>query len=168
MCGICGIVARDPAAPVDADALRAMARAMTHRGPDDDGFHTAPGVGLGARRLSIIDVAGGHQPIANEDGTRHIVFNGEIYNYRELRTFLEAKGHRLSTRSDTEVILHLYEERGDEAIRDLEGLFAFALWASRSRRMASPLTSPIPAILSKLSPSLRRQRRSISRAYSSV
>ncbi len=127
MCGICGMVGRP-----DRDALGRMAVAMVHRGPDDDGFYLDDCVGLGFRRLSIIDVAGGHQPLTNEDASLHLVFNGEIYNHRELRTRLEASGHRFRTASDGEVILHLYEERGSALVEELNGIFAFALWNPRA------------------------------------
>ncbi len=123
MCGICGMVGRP-----DREALQRMAAAMVHRGPDDDGFYVDGRAGLGFRRLSIIDVAGGHQPLTNEDATLHLVFNGEIYNHRELRAGLEQRGHRFRTQSDGEVLLHLYEERGAALVDDLNGIFAFALW----------------------------------------
>ncbi len=116
----------------DRDVLGRMAAAMVHRGPDDDGFHLDERVGLGFRRLSIIDVAGGHQPLSNEDETLHLVFNGEIYNHRELRRHLEGRGHRFRTQTDGEVILHLYEERGSAAVEQLNGIFAFALWNARA------------------------------------
>ena len=132
MCGICGIVQRRDGPPVEPLKVCAMARTMRHRGPDDEGFFHEPRAALGARRLSIIDVEGGHQPIGNEDDTLVIVFNGEIYNYRELRRFLDRKGHRFRSRSDTEVILHLYEELGGDAVAHLDGIFAFAIW-DRSR-----------------------------------
>jgi asparagine synthase (glutamine-hydrolysing) len=135
MCGICGIVRRDGGPDVSPETLGAMNRAMTHRGPDDEGVYLERAVGLGSRRLSIIDLAGGRQPIANEDGTLQIVFNGEIYNYRELRSFLEQKGHRFSTHTDTEVILHLFEEFGPEALGHLDGIFAFAIWDTRRREL---------------------------------
>jgi asparagine synthase (glutamine-hydrolysing) len=131
MCGICGIVQTEATQRVDGEALAAMMRAMAHRGPDQDGFYLTERVGLGSRRLSIIDVAGGRQPIANEDGSLHIVFNGEIYNYRELREFLLKKGHAFATHSDTEVVLHLFEEFGAEAVEHLNGIFAFAIWDDR-------------------------------------
>jgi asparagine synthase (glutamine-hydrolysing) len=135
MCGICGIVHVDGAPAVDGRVVAAMARAMTHRGPDQEGLHVEPRVGLGSRRLSIIDVAGGRQPIANEDESMFIVFNGEIYNYRELRLFLEHKGHRFRTHSDTEVILHLFEEYGDDVVEYLNGIFAFAIWDRRRNEL---------------------------------
>lgn len=123
MCGICGMVGRP-----EREALGRMAAAMVHRGPDDDGFHVDDRAGLGFRRLSIIDVAGGHQPLANEDDTLHLVFNGEIYNHRELRAGLEARGHRFRTHSDGEVILHLYEDVGPAFPEQLNGIFACAVW----------------------------------------
>jgi asparagine synthase (glutamine-hydrolysing) len=133
MCGICGIVHDEDAPDVERGVVTNMTRAMTHRGPDDEGFYFDARAGLGARRLSIIDLAGGHQPIANEDATLHIVFNGEIYNYRELRAHLLRKGHVFRTQSDTEVILHLFEEFGPDAVHHLNGMFAFAIWDSRRR-----------------------------------
>src|SRR5881409_3055947 len=128
MCGIAGIVHRDRHQPVAAATVHDMCAALRHRGPDDEGIHVAHGVGLGMRRLSIIDLAGGHQPIFNEDGSKVIVFNGEIYNYQELRHDLVARGHTVRTRSDTETILHLYEELGSECVTPLRGMFAFAVW----------------------------------------
>src|ERR687888_1256669 len=122
MCGICGLAALDGAGPVDRTLLEAMNGALVHRGPDDDGTLIDGPVGLGARRLSIIDLEGGHQPIANEDGSVHVVQNGEIYNYRELRAELERAGHRFRTQGDTEVLVHLYEEWGDEFPRRLRGM----------------------------------------------
>jgi asparagine synthase (glutamine-hydrolysing) len=138
MCGICGIV--ELHRPVDQDALRRMTRALRHRGPDDEGFYLAPeagpaAVGLGFRRLSIIDLVTGNQPIANEDGSVQLVFNGEIYNYRELRSELVSCGHRLATESDTEVIVHLYEELGSHCVERLNGMFALALWDARRREL---------------------------------
>lgn len=134
MCGICGTYRFD-GAPVGQGALEAMAGRMVHRGPDDAGFYRSGAVGLGMRRLSIIDVEGGHQPIANEDETIWLVFNGEIYNYVELRRDLERRGHRFRTSSDTETILHLYEEKGTGAIDDLNGMFAFALYDTRKEAL---------------------------------
>ena len=112
-----------------------MADAMSHRGPDDRGTFVSGSIGLGHRRLSIIDLAGGHQPLGNEDNTIRIVFNGEIYNFPELRDFLLAKGHRFRTNSDTEVIVHLYEEHGVDCLRHLNGMFAFALWDAPRQRL---------------------------------
>ncbi len=135
MCGIAGYV--DPRLPPDAGraVLARMCAAVAHRGPDDEGIETFGGAGLGMRRLSIIDLPGGHQPIANEDGTKRIVFNGEIYNYRELRERLLARGHAFTSRSDTEVILHLYEDEGPACVHRLNGMFAFAIWDSEQREL---------------------------------
>ncbi len=130
MCGIAGMVGQP-----DPRLLRAMARILAHRGPDDEGFYVDGLVGLAARRLKIIDLVGGHQPLANEDESCWLVFNGEIYNFRELRHRLEQKGHRFRSRTDGETILHLYEEEGDGCLRHLEGMFAFALWDRPRRRI---------------------------------
>ncbi len=130
MCGIAGYVSTDEAAE-RGPLLRGLTGALRHRGPDDDGFFVAPGVGLGMRRLSILDLSGSRQPIANEDGTVHLVFNGEIYNYVELRAELERRGHRLTTNGDAETLIHLYEDHGVESLSFLRGMFAFALWDSR-------------------------------------
>ena len=135
MCGIVGMVAPPGGAPVEGERVRAMARAIVHRGPDDEGFYLTPRVGLGMRRLSIIDLSTGHQPIGNEDGSLQVVFNGEIYNYRSLREELLARGHQLRTASDTEVLVHLYEDLGDDLVTRLNGMFAFALWDERRRRL---------------------------------
>ncbi|HEV2175712.1 MAG TPA: asparagine synthase (glutamine-hydrolyzing) [Terriglobia bacterium] len=135
MCGICGIFNFGTQAPADARALKRAADAMRHRGPDDEGFHLDRELGLGNRRLSIVDLPGGHQPLANEDETVWITFNGEIYNHRELRHDLEARGHRFRTSSDTETVVHLYEERGPGCLEYLRGMFAFAVWDSRERRL---------------------------------
>ncbi len=129
MCGICGILNLSAeAGPPDPALLERMTATLTHRGPDDAGYHRAGPVALGMRRLSIIDLETGRQPIGNEDGSVALVFNGEIYNYRELRQDLLAQGHRFATQSDTEVIVHLYEERGPACVEALNGMFAFALW----------------------------------------
>ena len=135
MCGICGIFNFLSGAPVDADRLNLGAKALVHRGPDDQGLYVDQELGLGNRRLSIIDLAGGHQPLANEDESLWITLNGEIYNYRELRVPLEGRGHRFRTATDTEVILHLYEERGVDCLGELRGMFAFALWDRNRRRL---------------------------------
>jgi asparagine synthase (glutamine-hydrolysing) len=132
VCGINGYLgAGGPA------VLAAMNDALVHRGPDDQGAWVSPdgGVGLAMRRLSIIDRAGGHQPVFNEDGTVGVVFNGEIYNFQELRRDLEKRGHRFSTRSDTETIVHLYEEQGTDCVKSLRGMFALALWDAKRRRL---------------------------------
>ncbi len=134
MCGIYGILQMD-GSPAPADALRAMGELTIHRGPDDEGVHVDGPLAFGMRRLSIIDVAGGHQPLTNEDGTLWLVANGEIYNYRELRSTLLTRGHRFRTGSDCETILHLYEEHSDDFVRHLNGMFAFALWDARRRRL---------------------------------
>jgi asparagine synthase (glutamine-hydrolysing) len=136
MCGICGFVSREP---LEAALLRVrlnlMNDALAHRGPDDEGYFVDRHAGLAMRRLSIIDLDRGHQPIANEDGTLRIVFNGEIYNYRELRTILVASGHQFRTNSDTETILHGFEEWGHDVVQHLEGMFAFAIWNSPRREL---------------------------------
>lgn len=133
MCGIVGYF--DPTGRLDRAALTRMNGEITHRGPDDEGFLVAGPVGLGMRRLSIIDLAGGHQPISNERQTRSIVFNGEIYNYRELRRDLELKGHRFQTHSDTETILRQYEESGIDCLRRFNGMWGFAIWDAEARRL---------------------------------
>lgn len=132
MCGIAGST-DDP----DAGATRAMCALLRHRGPDDEGVHTDPatGVTIGARRLAVMDVAGGHQPLCNEDGSVWVAFNGEIYNHPQLRADLRERGHRLSTSGDTEVLVHLYEEYGDAFVHALEGMFTFALWDGDRRRL---------------------------------
>ena len=135
MCGIAGIVRIDHQAPIDAVDLHKMCSVIVYRGPDDEGIFTEGGVGLGMRRLSIIDVAGGHQPIHNEDKTVWAVFNGEIYNFQELRTELEHLGHTFYTNSDTEVIVHAYEHFGSDCVQRLRGMFAFALYDFAKRKL---------------------------------
>jgi asparagine synthase (glutamine-hydrolysing) len=134
MCGICGIFDRS-GIPVDRDVLDKMTTILRHRGPDGEGRYIDREVGLGHRRLSIIDLEGGAQPIGNEDGTLQIVYNGEIYNFVELRKELEDAGHIFKTRSDTEVIVHAYEQWGKECVRHFNGMFAFALWDSIRREL---------------------------------
>ena len=134
MCGICG-VAVTGSGHVDPGLLERMCHAMVHRGPDDQGTLTVDGVALGMRRLSIIDLEGGGQPIGNEDGSAWIVFNGELYNYRELRERLSASGHRFGTASDTEVVLHAYEEWGQNCLERLNGMFGLAIWDRRRREL---------------------------------
>lgn len=134
MCGICGVFDLK-GAPVDRPLVERMASVIRHRGPDGEGFYVQGPIGLGHRRLSIIDLEGGAQPITNEDGTLQIIFNGEIYNFIELREELEKKGHIFKTRSDTEVILHGYEEWGLECILRFNGIFAFALWDQKRKRL---------------------------------
>jgi asparagine synthase (glutamine-hydrolysing) len=135
MCGIAGILFNDANTQVERPILKAMGDSIAHRGPDAEGFWVERGIGLVHRRLSIIDVAGGDQPIGNEDGSVQVVFNGEIYNFKELRAGLEARGHRFRTRSDTEVLVHLYEEEGEQLVERLRGMFAFALWDRTRRRL---------------------------------
>jgi asparagine synthase (glutamine-hydrolysing) len=135
MCGICGALKFDGAGVVHDSVLQAMNQELVHRGPDDDGFFVAGNVGLAMRRLSIIDLATGHQPLANEDNNLHIVFNGEIYNYKELRADLLQRGHQFRTNSDTETIVHLYEEYGDDCVQHLRGMFAFAIWDQKQSRL---------------------------------
>jgi asparagine synthase (glutamine-hydrolysing) len=135
MCGIAGEMKFGREARADSDALRRMCAVMAHRGPDDEGCYNDGPVAIGMRRLSIIDVAGGHQPISNEDGSLWIVFNGEIYNHAELRAKLEPRGHRYRTNSDTETIIHLYEEYGADCVHHLRGMFAFAIWDREKRTL---------------------------------
>ncbi|HXS46842.1 MAG TPA: asparagine synthase (glutamine-hydrolyzing), partial [Solirubrobacterales bacterium] len=135
MCGICGMAVAGRGAVADADAVKRMNGRLVHRGPDSEGFFHDGGVALAMRRLSIIDLEHGDQPISNEDGSVVVVQNGEIYNYRELRQELERRGHRFATASDTEVLVHLYEEHGDEFVERLRGMFALALWDGRQRRL---------------------------------
>jgi len=135
MCGIAGILNFSSDHAVDETRLRRMRDALRHRGPDGEGLFIEGPVGLGHRRLAIVDLASGGQPMANEDGTVLVVCNGEIYNHPDLRPALEARGHRYTTRSDTETILHLYEEEGERCVERLRGMFAFALWDRRRRRL---------------------------------
>lgn len=134
MCGICGIV-RNDTAPIDKEQLKRMNEAITHRGPDGDGYYYENGVGLAMRRLAIIDVSGGDQPITNEDESLWIVYNGEVYNFPHLRKQLESQGHVFRTHTDTECILHLYEEYGDDCVNYLRGMFAFSLWDNKRKRL---------------------------------
>ncbi|HJU55084.1 MAG TPA: hypothetical protein VJ715_10945, partial [Pyrinomonadaceae bacterium] len=138
MCGIAGFVAGGDGAVGVAPEERArvldrMCRSIAHRGPDDQGTMVEGAVGLGMRRLSIIDLAGGHQPMSGCAAASSIVFNGEIYNFKELRESLERAGHRFRTNSDTEAILHAYEEHGADCVKHLRGMFAFAIWDRRDR-----------------------------------
>ena len=134
MCGIAGIFDLN-GAPVERREVEAMCSVLKQRGPDDEGFYVNGSIGLGMRRLSIIDLDTGKQPVCNEDGTIQVVFNGEIYNFQTLRTDLEARGHRFQTASDTEVIVHLYEEYGSACVHWLRGMFAFALWDDRRKKL---------------------------------
>src|SRR5258708_29073392 len=140
MCGICGMFYPDARDRADRGTLAAMNAQIVHRGPDDDGFFVEDNVGLAMRRLSIIDVKTGHQPLTNEDERIWIVYNGEIYNHQQLRADLESKGHRYRTKSDTETIVHLYEEYGPDCVKHLRGMFAFAIWDRRDRKLLIALT----------------------------
>ncbi len=135
MCGIAGIVRNAPLEGADRALLQKMCDVITHRGPDDEGFHFTKHAGIGIRRLSIIDLQTGHQPVLNEDGNIAVVLNGEIYNYLELRRDLESKGHRFVTNGDTETIVHGYEEYGEDCVRRLRGMFCFALWDDKKQRL---------------------------------
>jgi asparagine synthase (glutamine-hydrolysing) len=135
MCGIAGIVSAEAGDRIDPAAIHRMCTAILHRGPDDEGVFVKDGTGLGMRRLSIIDLSGGHQPVFNEDRTVWVVFNGEIYNFPELRADLMQRGHHFSTHTDTEVIVHLYEELGADCVNKLRGMFAFALYDERRRKL---------------------------------
>jgi asparagine synthase (glutamine-hydrolysing) len=135
MCGIAGQFNFQRREPVKRDAIVRMARSIAHRGPDDEGFFIAGPVGLGFRRLSIIDLAGGHQPMSNSEGTVWIIFNGEIYNYKELRAELQSKGHQFRTNSDTEVIIHGYEDWGTDVFNHLNGMFGLAIWDVQKERL---------------------------------
>jgi asparagine synthase (glutamine-hydrolysing) len=135
MCGITGIYNFKTLEPISKGTLKAMTDTLVHRGPDDEGFYTSGALGLGHRRLAIIDLDGGHQPIANEDQSIWVVFNGEIYNFGDLHDELVKKGHMFNTRSDTEVIVHLYEQEGEQCFQRLRGMFAIAIWDSRSRTL---------------------------------
>src|SRR4029077_14812067 len=135
MCAIAGILEFGRDTRASAAALREMCRVISHRGPEDDGFYTAGAVGMGMRRLRIVDVAGGHRPISNEDGTLWVVFNGEIYNHLALRETLIARGHRYNTHSDTETVIHLYEEHGADCVEHLRGMFAFAIWNRKTKTL---------------------------------
>src|SRR6266496_5353879 len=135
MCGIAGILELRKEARLSPAELRRMCDVMSHRGPDDEGIHTDGRVGIGMRRLSIVDLATGAQPLSNEDGSVWIVYNGEIYNHLDLRRELESRGHRYRTRSDTESIVHAWEEWGESCVERLRGMFAFALWDRPQRRL---------------------------------
>jgi asparagine synthase (glutamine-hydrolysing) len=135
MCGIVGIVERDLDRPVAARDIERMVRTLNHRGPDEEGRVLLPGVGLGMRRLSIVDIAGGQQPFGNEDGTIQVVANGEIYNFPEIKQALVVRGHRFRSRSDVEVLVHAYEEYGESFLTRVRGMFALALWDGRTRTL---------------------------------
>lgn len=135
MCGICGKLALDKLEQIQQSELQKMVDPIIHRGPDDEGFYIDGNLGFAFRRLSIIDLHSGHQPLSNEDGTLWIIFNGEIYNFQELRQDLIAKGHKFKTSTDTETIVHLYEEMGEQCVTRLRGMFAFSIWDSKSRTL---------------------------------
>jgi len=135
MCGICGIFEYQRHTDLSGEVVHRMNQTMIHRGPDDGGVFVGPGIGLGHRRLSIIDLAGGHQPMSNEDGTIWVLLNGEIYNYPELRAELLPRGHKFTTKSDTEAIVHLYEDYGEDCFARLRGMFSIAIWDSKNRKV---------------------------------
>src|SRR6202046_5687822 len=135
MCGICGQYNFGSALPVKRSHLELMTRSIRHRGPDDEGYYIAGPLGFGFRRLSIIDLAGGHQPMSDQDESVWVVFNGEIYNFLELRRELEGYGHVFRTKSDTEVIVHGYKQWGDEVLNLLNGMFGLAIWDVRQQRL---------------------------------
>src|SRR5256884_5455781 len=135
MCGICGQFNFVRKEPIEPDTIRRMTESIQHRGPDDEGYLISGPLGLGFRRLSIIDLAGGHQPMSDAEETVWIIFNGEIYNYRELRAELQSKGHQFRTNSDTEVIVHGYKEWGTEVFNHLNGMFGLAIWDVQKERL---------------------------------
>src|SRR5437588_1338252 len=135
MCGICGKLNFEPAAKVSPSLIKSMADRISHRGPDDEGYFVSGPVGLGFRRLSIIDLAGGHQPMSDADEKVWVILNGEIYNFKELRAELEEKGHRFRTNSDTEVIVHGYKEWGADVFNHLNGMFGLAIWDVARQRL---------------------------------
>src|SRR6476659_9089789 len=132
MCGICG---KYSPSGVKTEEINAMLSTIRHRGPDDSGCYVRANIGLGSRRLSIIDLETGNQPISNEDGKVWVIYNGEMYNYKSLRAQLESKGHLFRTNSDTEVIVHLYEEMGERCVEQISGMFAFALWDESQQKL---------------------------------
>src|SRR5215469_10362600 len=135
MCGICGQYNFGTGEPVSSQTVRRMADSLVHRGPDDEGFYISGPLGLGFRRLSIIDLGGGHQPMSDREESVWVVFNGEIYNFLELRRELEGYGHSFRTNSDTAVIIHGYKQWGDEVLNRLNGMFGLAIWDVRQRRL---------------------------------
>ena len=135
MCGICGYVNAAAGGPASSELLARMCRTIAHRGPDDEGLHVEGPAALGNRRLSIIDVEGGHQPLSNEDGSLWIAYNGEAYNFAEVRDELLARGHAFTTRSDTETMVHAFEQWGPEFLNRFRGMFAFALWDAKRRKL---------------------------------
>src|SRR6266850_1155274 len=135
MCGICGQYSFGSQAPVLRQDIERMTNTLIHRGPDDEGYHVAGPLGFGFRRLSIIDLAGGHQPMSDREESVWVVFNGEIYNFLELRRELEARGHRFRTKSDTEVIVHGYKQWGTDVFDRLNGMFSVAIWDEEKQRL---------------------------------
>ena len=135
MCGICGQFNFIRNEPVEPDMIRRMTQTMVHRGPDDEGYFFDGALGFGFRRLSIIDLAGGHQPMSDAEETVWVILNGEIYNYKELRAELEQRGHRFRTKSDTEVVIHGYKEWGTEVLNHLNGMFGLAIWDGKKKRL---------------------------------
>src|SRR4030067_2086618 len=135
MCGICGAYSFDKSHSIDKNLIIRMCDSIKHRGPDDEGYYLRRNIGLGHRRLSIIDLEGGRQPIHNEDKTVWIIFNGEIYNYKFLTEYLTSRGHRFQTKSDTETIVHLYEEFEEDFVNKLRGMFAFAIWDEKRQKL---------------------------------
>src|SRR5215203_3692637 len=135
MCGIAGVVWSDKDRRSPHGLIQKMTDAIRHRGPDGEGFEERPGVSLGHRRLAIIDLAGGKQPMTNEDGSVWVTFNGEIYNFHELHDDLVAKGHQFKTKSDTETLVHLYEELGERMFAKLRGMFTFAIWDDKKKKL---------------------------------
>src|SRR5215204_3898997 len=135
MCGICGVVSFQPDRPLDRSVLQRMNDSIRHRGPDDEGYFQDGQASLAMRRLSIIDLFTGQQPIANENGDIWVVYNGEIYNFQSVRAELQKRGHQFKTQTDTEIIVHAYEEYGDECVKRFNGMFALALWDSRRCRL---------------------------------
>jgi asparagine synthase (glutamine-hydrolysing) len=135
MCGIAGVVSATRESDITEALVRQMCDQIVHRGPDDEGIYVADGAGLGMRRLSIIDLSGGHQPVFNEDRSAWIAYNGEVYNFPELRPELEKRGHRFYTRTDTEVIIHLYEEMGADCVQKLRGMFGLAIYDKHKRKL---------------------------------
>src|SRR5437016_1819032 len=136
MCGICGIVSSDRTCTVAESTLLAMRESLAHRGPDDAGQYLAPGIALGSRRLSILDLSErGHMPMSTEDGRYYITYNGEVYNFRELRQVLESRGYTFRSNTDTEVVLKLYVEYGPEMLNRLNGMFAIAIWDEQERTL---------------------------------
>src|SRR6266508_821293 len=135
MCGICGFVSFEPERPTDEFILKRMISSLIHRGPDDEGFYRDAQANLAVRRLSIIGLHTGQQPISNETGDVRVVYNGEIYNFQKVRAELEQRGHIFKTQTDTEIIVHAYEEYGDDCVKHFNGMFAIALWDARRRRL---------------------------------